>query len=145
MLSRAEILYLQGQKQVSKSYERKLKCLIRKKIEVLQKELPLLSKLLRNGVSSLVEISTTTPELADPIAKDKSSFNQPNQPMTPNNRATKFSNLGPNDIEIDADKDIKSQNFDEYALLVKDNSTPATEFSNVDCDAATKIGNSQMV
>ena len=46
MLSKAEILYLQGQKQVSQSYERKLKCLIRKKIEVLQKELPLLSKLL---------------------------------------------------------------------------------------------------
>ena len=45
MLSKAEILYLQGQKQVSQSYERKLKCLIRKKMEVLQKELPLLSKL----------------------------------------------------------------------------------------------------
>ena len=45
MLSKAEILYLQGQKQVSQLYERKLKCLIRKKMEVLQKELPLLSKL----------------------------------------------------------------------------------------------------
>ena len=46
MLSKAEVQYLQGQKQVSQSYERKLKCLIRKKIEVLQMELPLLSKLL---------------------------------------------------------------------------------------------------
>ena len=45
MLSKAEILYLQGQKQVSQSYERKLKCLIRKKLDVLQIELPLLSKL----------------------------------------------------------------------------------------------------
>ena len=45
MLSKAEVQYLQGQKQVSQSYERKLNCLIRKKIEVLQMELPLLSKL----------------------------------------------------------------------------------------------------
>ena len=37
MLSKAEILYLQSQKQVSQSYERKLKCLIRKKLVVLQK------------------------------------------------------------------------------------------------------------
>ena len=70
MLSQAELLCLQDQKQISKSYEIKLKCLIRKKIEVLQKELPLLSKLFRNGVSSFAEISTT-PELEAPIAKDK--------------------------------------------------------------------------
>jgi hypothetical protein len=46
MLSKAGILYLQVQKQVSQSYKRKLKWLIRKKIEVLQMGLPLLSKLL---------------------------------------------------------------------------------------------------
>jgi hypothetical protein len=45
MLSKAEYQYLQGQKQVSQSYERKLKCLLRKELEVLQRELPLLSKL----------------------------------------------------------------------------------------------------
>ncbi len=45
--------------------KRKLKCLIRKKMEVLQKELPLLSKLLRNEVSSFADISNTT-ELAPP-------------------------------------------------------------------------------
>ncbi len=44
MLSKAEVQYLQGQKMVSGSYERKLKCLIRKKVENLKKELPLLSK-----------------------------------------------------------------------------------------------------
>ena len=37
-------MYLQGQKKVSGSYERKLKCLIRKKAESLKAELPLLSK-----------------------------------------------------------------------------------------------------
>ena len=58
MLSKAEILYLQGQKNVSKSYERKLKCLIRKKMDVLQKELPLLSKLLGDDVGIFEDIST---------------------------------------------------------------------------------------
>ena len=68
MLSKAEILYLQGQKQVSQSYERKLKCSIRKKIEILQKELPLLSKILRNEVSSFADISVTT-EIAAQLLK----------------------------------------------------------------------------
>jgi len=131
MLSKAEILYLQGQKQVSQSYERKLKCLIKKKLEVLQKELPLLSKLLSNEVSSFADISNTT-ELAAPIAKDKRSFNQPNQPLRLNNRATKFSNLESNGIEIDTRKIVKSQNFDEFALSVKANASPATEFSNAE-------------
>ena len=140
MLSKAEILYLQGQKQVSQSYERKLKCLIRKKLNALQKELPLLSKLFGDGVNTFMDISTAT-KLATPSAKDKTSSNQPNQQLPPNNRATEFSNLESSDIETDADKDLKCQNSDEFALLVKDNSTPATEFSNVECDAATKNGN----
>ncbi len=46
LLSKSEVLYLQGQKQVSKSYEYKLKSVIRKKVaNLLDKELPLLSKL----------------------------------------------------------------------------------------------------
>ena len=66
MLSKAEILYLQGQKQVSQSYERKLKCLIRKKIEVLQKELPLLSRLFSEGkviMSFPLVIKTRPPQV----------------------------------------------------------------------------------
>ena len=50
-------------------------------MEVLQEELPLLSKLLRNEVGSVADISNI-PELAPPIAKDKRSFNEPNQPLT---------------------------------------------------------------
>jgi len=88
MLSKAEILYLQGQKQVSQSYERKLKCLIRKKIETLRPQLPLSSKLLGNEVGFFADISTTTTKLAAAIAKDKRSFKQPNQALTPNTCAT---------------------------------------------------------
>src|SRR5688572_8458506 len=63
MLSKAEVLYLQGQKQVSQSYERKLKCLIRKKVEVLQKELPLLSRLL---AGNLIMSSNTCDQVREP-------------------------------------------------------------------------------
>jgi len=140
MLSKAEILYLQGQKQVSQSYERKLKCLMRKKIEVLQKELPLLSKLFGGGVNSFMDISTAT-KLAAPIAKDNGTLNEPFQQLPSNNRATKFSNLESNDDETDVDKDIKCQNSDESTLLDKENSTPATEFSNAEYGAATKNDN----
>ena len=46
LLSKSEIPYLQGQKQVSKPYEYKLKSVIRKKMaHLLDKELPLLSTL----------------------------------------------------------------------------------------------------
>ena len=46
-----------------------------------------------------------------------------------------------NDIEDDARKIVKCQNSNESTLLDKENSTPATEFSNVECDAAAKNGN----
>ena len=46
MLSKTEVLYLSGQMKVSKSYEYKLKSIIRKKISnLLNNELPLLSSL----------------------------------------------------------------------------------------------------
>ena len=50
MLSKAEIQYLQGQKQVSKSFERKSRCLIRKKVGVLQKEMPLVSNIFAGNI-----------------------------------------------------------------------------------------------
>jgi hypothetical protein len=59
-----------------------------------------------------------------------------------NNRATEFSNAESNGIEIDVGKDIKSQNSDEFDFGVKDNSTSATEFSNVGYSGATKYSNS---
>ena len=46
LLSKSEIQFLQGKKQVSKSYEYKLKPIIKKKIaHLLDKEVPLLSSL----------------------------------------------------------------------------------------------------
>src|SRR5215218_6737946 len=46
LLSKSEIQFLQNQKQFSKSYQYKLKYIIKKKLKVLlKKELPLLSKL----------------------------------------------------------------------------------------------------
>ncbi len=49
LLSKSEIQFLQGQKQVSKSYEYKLKSIIKRKIStLLEKELPLLSHLFPN-------------------------------------------------------------------------------------------------
>lgn len=60
MLSKAEVLYLQGRKQISKSYERKLKCIIRKKLEILREEFPLLSKLFVNEVKPLLYAITLT-------------------------------------------------------------------------------------
>jgi len=49
LLSKSEVLYLQGKKKVSKSYEYKLKSVIRKKMaHLLDKEVPLLSALFPN-------------------------------------------------------------------------------------------------
>ncbi len=49
LLSKSEIQFLQGQKIVSKSYEYKLKSVIKRKIStLLEKELPLLSQLFPN-------------------------------------------------------------------------------------------------
>ena len=64
----------------------------------------------------------TTSELTAPIAKDNGPLNEPNQAFMTNNCAAKVSNLDSNDIEIDADKDEKGRNFDEFALFVRDNS-----------------------
>jgi hypothetical protein len=49
LLSKSEIQFLQGHKKVSKSYEYKLRSIIRKKIfRLLDKDLPLLSVLSRD-------------------------------------------------------------------------------------------------
>ncbi len=147
MLSKAKILYLQGQKQVSQSYERKLKCLIRKKMEVLQKELPLLSRLL---AGNLIMSSNTYDQVKEPapisnrndqkhhdyiIGKSDPSFK----------RATKYSNSQSKRFEIDFEKEVKSLILDKSPSSVNVDSTPATEFSNVECDDATKNSNSNEI
>ena len=53
MLSKAEILYLPGQKTIIKSYERILKILIKKMIEVMRIEIPLWYDLFNENVMNL--------------------------------------------------------------------------------------------
>ena len=58
LLSKSEIQFLQGQKQVSKSYEYKLKSIIKRKLTtLLDREIPLLSSLFPN--LDLTKISKT--------------------------------------------------------------------------------------
>jgi len=87
LLSKSEIQFLKGQKQVSKSYERKLKYIIRKKVESLEDELPL--------VARLFDI--------DDLIRNISNSNQPtNKYHLDNNniaRATEFSNFSSDGLE----------------------------------------------
>jgi hypothetical protein len=50
LLSKSEVLFLQGKKKVSKSYEYKLKSIIKKKVSnLLDKEIPILSSFSQNS------------------------------------------------------------------------------------------------
>jgi hypothetical protein len=89
MLSKAEVQYLQGQKIVSKSYERKLKCLIKRKIDVLRKEIPLLSKLILDNSGKPEDIIYRIKEVGKLNSFDNhNSDNELNQRIT-DNQSTK--------------------------------------------------------
>ena len=47
--------------------------------------------------------------------------------------------------EGDPDKEVKSHNLDRGSSSANDDSTPATEFSNVQLEAATKNSNSHKI
>ena len=100
MLSKAEIQYLQGQKQVSQSYERKLRCLIRKKLKVLQRELPLLSKLFADNFKNFSCELINTNEGPSPQKKQEEKDNLV-QYSSKKSAATEFSNasLGDNGLK----------------------------------------------
>ena len=93
-LSKAEIQFLKGQKQVSKSYERKLKCVIKRKIEVLKDELPLLSKILNIKEILLDATNTSESQITDDL--DILKLNQATEFSNHNDKddgvATEFSN-----------------------------------------------------
>jgi hypothetical protein len=62
LLSKSEIQFLQGQKQVSKAYEYKLKSIIKKKVfNFLDKEISLISNLFPN-INNLTEFSKVNHE-----------------------------------------------------------------------------------
>jgi hypothetical protein len=71
ILSKSEIQFLQGQKPGSKSYEYKLKSIIRKKISnLMEKEIPLITKLFLN-FNNLAEFSKVNNEGAVEAIKEK--------------------------------------------------------------------------
>jgi hypothetical protein len=94
LLSKSEIQFLQGQKQVSKSYEYKLKSIIKKKLSLLvDKELPLLAKLFtvfRFDVTSKYNDDHNSSVLSCDLTKN-SKISRPDS-VTLGNSLTIFSN-----------------------------------------------------
>src|SRR6187551_1727926 len=130
MLSKAEIQYLQGQKNISKSYERKLKCLIKKKIDVLRKEIPLLSKLLLDNSGMCEDIMYRIKEVGKLNSFDKqTSSNELHQQMT-ENQATKYSNVNPEILKPD-----------NKTIVVALDSIKGSTISQTEDEGATKISN----
>ena len=81
LLSKSEIQYLQGQKQVSKPYEYKLKSIIKRKISILlEKEWPLLSKLFLDN-----ELTTTGNRLDDMKSQNLTKYSKISNEKTLNN------------------------------------------------------------
>jgi hypothetical protein len=141
MLSKAEIAYLQGQKQVSKSYERKSRCLIKRKIEVLRKEIPLLSKLLLDNSGKSEDIMYRIKEIGKLKGFENQESNSELRQLSADNRATKYSNLHSKPSESDQSNEAKSLSLDKTSLSISDILTPATEFGNGKTRRATKNSN----
>ncbi len=86
LLSKSEIQYLQGQKKVSRSYEYKLKSIIKKKVSnLMDKEIPLLSSLFPNP--DLTEFGKMFDEFKE---KDLTKISKAPKPAKPDVR--------PNDV-----------------------------------------------
>ena len=107
LLSKSEIQFLEGNKQVSRSCERKLKCMIRKKVEGQKKDIPLLSKLI--PIEQLLDFdSLVAPSQTGSINESggmvcssrKPATEFSNSSMTNSLRATKFSKN--QDFELDS-------------------------------------------
>ena len=96
MLSKAEILYLQGEKQFSASYEYKLKSILKKKItNFLDKELPLLTSLFPDLNLTKIrknESHDTSSNLTE-ISKNQGSSGDTRSHLTRNSKTTDNSNL----------------------------------------------------
>ena len=141
MLSKAEVLYLQGQKQVSKSYERKLKCIIRKKLEILRNEFPLLSKLFTDEVSPILYGL----KLGDfsPVRGCNEDLDRPKQlQLQVPEHATEFSNFQQDTIEFNAKKLVEREELEGSKTPNQgQNVHAATEFSNNKSVEATKNSN----
>ena len=143
MLSKAEILYLQGQKQVSQLYERKLKCLIRKKMEVLQKELPLLSKLFADNFKNFsCEIMKTNDAPPLPTKQEKKNSPELYSKALEVKCATKFSNMQANGVKVVYGNNKAREGLEgSKSSSTEHQTSEATKFSNIEPFCATKNSN----
>ena len=140
MLSKAELLYLQGHKAVSKSYERKIRCIIRKKMETLQKELPLLSKLFVNEFQTLLSIQPSHGSI--PVKEENERLQRSSQQLTINDsNATESGNCKLNNIEQEGSKKLVDCESIEGSKTSNPGSNEATEFGNGSLKNATEFSN----
>ena len=143
MLSKAEILYLQGQKIVSKSYERKLKCLIKRKIDALRKEIPLLSKLLLDNSGKSEDIMYRIKEVGKMNSFDNHNSNNELNHQITDNQATKYSNINSGNTQSDSKKIAAQDDLQSSRDCgQRPNIEGATEFSNIryNTPLATEFG-----
>lgn len=143
MLSKAEIQYLQGQKQVSKSFERKSRCLIRKKVGVLQKELPLISNIFAGNIKFVFsEILNEKDGQPQPLREKDWNMNNIRN-FKEQNPAPEFSNGIIRSNEIDKDNLGDGEGLEGSKSSSNDLQTSeATKFGNKEKETATKNSNS---
>ena len=139
MLSRAEVQYLQGHKEVSKSYERKLKCIIRKKLDVLQKEFPLLSKLFANEVQTALSIQTVH-ELT-PVKEGNEKLQRSRQQLANDNSVRIDGSSKLNNVEQVGSEKLVAREGLEGSKTLNPALSEATEFSDGKTRNATDFGN----
>jgi len=99
MLSKAEVQYLQGQKQVSDSYEYKLKSILKKKItNFLDKELPLLTSSFPNLKLTKISKNESRDKSNNLTKYRKRSIGPKHENISPNRG--NFHPTGPNSDQI---------------------------------------------
>ena len=139
MLSKGEVQYHQGHKVVSKSYERKLRCIIRKKLEILQNEFPLLSKLFVNEVNTFLNDQTSHALIQ--IKEGNEWLEESGQELAINHSAaTVFGNTNVNYIKQVKIRKLEDRESIEGSKTSNPAPKEATEFSNFSKEEAPGEG-----
>ena len=117
-----------------------MRCIIRKKLEKLQNEFPLLSKLFVNEVQTL--LSTQASHVLNPIQEGNKRLQESRQQLViDNSHATVFSNTQLNYIEQEKSTKLGDDNSIEGSKTSNPSPREATEFSNGDTKKATEFSN----
>jgi hypothetical protein len=123
MLSKAEVLYLQGQKHVSKTYEYKIKFILKKKLaKFLDTDLPLLSSLFPN----LLDLTKISKNESDDTSSNLTKFSKARNTLSDRRK------------HVERDGFEGSKTYDQSQIV-----HAATEFSNNKSNDATKNSNSE--